>query len=554
MKLKVRLGSGRRVTSFVRPGKEEQQQTRTRAFPLFYVVITLVLVFSVKNVRTSFQSMSSLDVGSALQFAPKSRSVASGPVSGDFPYSVQAWPDRGDISPARELPSTNRTLFLAEDVGAIEAYIRSLPTNVSANLTTINPFLPSYKLPENLSTHLNLEIPVEYSIEAPMTSKIPWSNVTSAAFYEGRLTSGFRNQVMVFTSLILECIHKGHHQFLLRSVSQKDLFGTNKFMPFEKLWDVPHWNSHYPTLPRLVDYDPILHSQFNFDNTRWFRTAETWFGTPGLYVTHGPTRPYGFGYQHRLFNVYMRYSKGKHQLYSPDGHRHPAEILMLQGALRPHPELQAILDRLKDQMLGRKGPSSTSSQTTSLQEAPDPFMALHARVEPEMQKHPVCRGKKVLNLTDIFDFLERQWPEPPVQALFIQINRKTLEREGQDPASNGAPKKKGNINWIAVNNLKALNNARDHGLWGGRTKVFEFGVNALANTTYADRPSVAGAMLDFYLAVSASIFVGTEVSSFSNNLVATRFFKGYHENFKYLPDGLEAWTPPGTIDPPGFDC
>lgn len=572
---------------------------------MIYMVLVAVLVLSIANVRTSVQPVRSDDPkpntgGDALSpllLSSGSDTVhnisSTNKVSGlnekvlestltsdlaqtnngvtlsDFPYTVQAWPDNGDVKPATEIPRvSNRTLFLTEDLEELESFLQSQPllrmsVDANSSTATINPFLPSYKLFENKFTHLNLEIPIDFSIQAPMTSKIPWSNVTSAAFYEGRIRSGFRNQMMVFTMLILETISEGHHQFLVRSASQKDTYGTNSFIPFEKLWDIQHWNSHYPALPRLVDYDPILHSQFNFDNTRWFRTANGWFGTPGLFVTKKPTRPYGFGYQHKLMSAYMRYAKGKGPYAARGGHRHPAEKLMLEGALRPHPDLQAIVDRLKNEMLGRSSSTAAGSNSNNNGNAvpPDPYMTLHARVEPDMQKHKVCVDKKVLNLTDIFDFLERQWPDPPVQTVFIPINRQFLEREGKDPAlrnntatnADGTPKKN-KINWIAVNNLKALNHARDYGLWGGRVKVFEFGANALANTTYAKKPSTAGAMLNFFLSVSASIFVGTEVSSFSLDLVATRFFQGNLENYKYLPDGLHKWTSPGTVDPPGFHC
>ena len=160
----------------------------------------------------------------------------------------------------------------------------------------------------------------------------------------------------------------------------------------------------------------------------------------------------------------------------------------------------------------------------------------------------------MLNLTDIFDFIEAKWPnDPPVTKIFMPINRQYLEKEGLIDEAKVKPNDP-KINWVAVENLKALNRARDEGLWGGRVKVIEFGANALQDTVYADRPSTAGAMLNFFIAIKAKIFIGTEVSSFSHDLLATRFFRNYMENYKYLPDGLHDWTPPGTIDPPGFGC
>jgi hypothetical protein len=72
---------------------------------------------------------------------------------------------------------------------------------------------------------------------------------------------------------------------------------------------------------------------------------------------------------------------------------------MLQGAMRPHPELQAILDRLlQNSSLLALGQSTSTAGTLSAPLQLD-YMTLHARVEPDMQKHVMCREKKVLNLT-----------------------------------------------------------------------------------------------------------------------------------------------------------
>ena len=178
------------------------------------------------------------------------------------------------------------------------------------------------------------------------------------------------------------------------------------------------------------------------------------------------------------------------------------------------------------------------------------FLRIDARVEPDMQKHTmVCRDQKVYNLTDIFDLLERQFPEAPAPALFLPINKKLMENEGYPNKDN--PDK---TNWIAVANLEALNHALEHGLWNGRVKVFQFGSPSLEGTKYEDKALIAGAMLDYFLAINAKVFVGTPVSSFSVALTTARVYRGQLENYEYLPDGLHLWTPPGTIRGPAFFC
>lgn len=166
-----------------------------------------------------------------------------------------------------------------------------------------------------------------------------------------------------------------------------------------------------------------------------------------------------------------------------------------------------------------------------------------------MQHHRVCRDRKVYNLTQIVSFLEETFPDPPAEALFLPINRKVLEKEGYPDEKHPE-----NTNWIGVENLQALNDVLENGMWNGRVKVFQFGVTGLAGSKFENRSSITGAMLDYYIALNSKVFIGTSVSSFSHALMTTRFFRGEMENYEYLPDGVARWTPPGLEKPPGFDC
>jgi hypothetical protein len=81
-------------------------------------------------------------------------------------------------------------------------------------------------------------------------------------YAEGKIGAGFRNQMMIFALLILEANWYGHGQVLLDSISQKDLYGSEQFIPSRDLWDIEHLNQQHPQLPRLVEYDPIVHEKF----------------------------------------------------------------------------------------------------------------------------------------------------------------------------------------------------------------------------------------------------------------------------------------------------
>jgi hypothetical protein len=209
-------------------------------------------------------------------------------------------------------------------------------------------------------------------------------------------------------------------------------------------------------------------------------------------------------------------------------------------------------------------------------------MTLHARVEPDMQHHPVCRDKKVLKLRKIVDMIYSKWPEPPVDVVFLPINRQYLEEEGTLPKNyKNTTKSNKKVNWIAVENLKLLNQLTNHGnnenggkssggMWNGRVPVVEFGSEALQGTVYEKRPSISGSILNYFLSLDAHIYIGTEVSSFSLDVLAARFFRGFKEqvdtntnsstwnprmrNFKYLPTGLKSWIKNDMDAPPGFRC
>mmetsp|Transcript_45094 Transcript_45094/g.54638 ORF Transcript_45094/g.54638 Transcript_45094/m.54638 type:complete len:115 (+) Transcript_45094:3-347(+) len=98
-------------------------------------------------------------------------------------------------------------------------------------------------------------------------------------------------------------------------------------------------------------------------------------------------------------------------------------------------------------------------------------------------------------------------------------------------------------NWLAVDNLNTLNDAVSNGLWGGRVTVFEFGVEAVRYHPVAGMfPTVTAAMMDYFLAVDAVVFIGTEVSSWSADVAKTRFYLGNRENYKYVPWEIDLWT------------
>ncbi|KAL7575489.1 hypothetical protein ACA910_020075 [Epithemia clementina (nom. ined.)] len=442
------------------------------------------------------------------------------------------------------------------------------------------------------------------------------------AFCDLRFYSGLVNQVMPFHALIMYAYDHNFTQVLLPSIRWKDLYGTNGTIEHQFLFDVVHWNTHYaggadaatllhlagpsfhnattrvvlpepeqqpalarqaaavlapengrggdrrrrrPPLPRLVRYHPSMTDMQQAGNALHWKASINKKNT---------TKPYAStAKQTRLFVMYRRYRK-----QNPN-QRHVSDLAMLQGALRPHPELQTLLEQAKQSMKPVK-PSNNGTKTKSGDDANNEvaeatstgggggYLCLHARIEPDMQQHPVCRDVKVTSLQDILDSIYKTYPQAPppkVNSVLIVLNRKLLEDEHE--------KRKHNV--LAGQNLALLNQLQREGMWNGTVPVYEAGSHLLpSSSTYAKHaPSIAGALLDYQLAVESEIFIGSPVSSFAMQVMATRYSRGRNRNttqtyggsghhpshggggtmnYMYLPKGLQLL--PSDMEPPQFAC
>ena len=320
---------------------------------------------------------------------------------------------------------------------------------------------------------------------------------------------------MVFTQFVLQAVQLGFEQILLPSIAFRDFKGTSKLVPFEDVFDALHWNSYYPALPRLVKFDPVQHADWNPKLSRFFQP---------IHAIRNLTHPYALGGDMtQLLKDYMNYTTmADRSSTSLLDKSRSVEQLILREALRPHPNVRAHMKRLS--------PNHSAQKT---------YMVLHARVEPDMQNHPYCQWAKVRNLSTIFSQLQAHFPTPPADELWIAINRKLLEQDSQkDP--------------LVTDNLNTLNNV--HALWNGRVPVREAGIGSLQNTTFAQRPGLFGSLVDYFWAVDAKVFVGTEVSSFSMDIVSTRFYRNNKANYLYYPDGIQRATPNHLDKPPRFRC
>jgi hypothetical protein len=96
------------------------------------------------------------------------------------------------------------------------------------------------------------------------------------------------------------------------------------------------------------------------------------------------------------------------------------------------------------------------------------------------------------------------------------------------------------INMSEINgpNLLVLNQMRADGMWNGTVPVVEYGGGALNGTRFMDYPHISGAILDYFIAVDADMFVGSPLSSWSFDVIEARVYAGKLENYMYFPNGV----------------
>uniref|UniRef100_A0A7S3QEQ1 O-fucosyltransferase family protein n=1 Tax=Chaetoceros debilis TaxID=122233 RepID=A0A7S3QEQ1_9STRA len=463
----------------------------------------------------------------------------------------------------------------------------------------------------------------KYQMELDQTLK-PLSNSSTACFYQS-LYGGFCNQYELFLGIVFiaqlegkgsssspssssfssKIPFAGYNQIIEESIAWKDTHGKEKLIPHHKLFDVVHWNQFDPVLPRFVKFDPDIHTDLTPPSSTsselemelaFFRRKEDYPSADLLmYKKHlgdpfvNATKPYAIGaHRNMAKNRYMQFAKRIDKSLGSTGLNSGSEDEdeqfsvyrhIVTGALRPHPEIQHMLDeflqqhglkvRYRGQDRGQKQDESQSQSQSERKNNGEDFVVLHARVEPDMYIHRMCKDKKVVNMTDIVEMVHAYYPEPPASTVLLVFNRFMMEQE-----ANGT--KIDDMHKITVHNLNVINHMVENGLWGGQVRVIEVGskvvelhnMNASTSDTSAQNESTAssrggyyghfstivGGIMNFFLALDAKIFIGTEVSTYSTLNINSRFYRGERQNYFYRPGGLHWVTPVNGTKPHRFVC
>ena len=193
--------------------------------------------------------------------------------------------------------------------------------------------------------------------------------------------SGLNNQIHRFIGVCFAATSGNSGQIIEESITWKDALATNDMVPHHKLWDIVHWNSFFPILPRFASYDKDHHPDIDLIQTtvtiegKAHPKLKVKYNAPwDIWTNRSNTRPQPLiQYPQEGQNLYKHLTRAinfgrVHRKEERKQHLIMYEE-MLKGALRPHPFLQGIIEKARMQL-----------------RAGGKYMTLHARVEPDMAK------------------------------------------------------------------------------------------------------------------------------------------------------------------------
>ena len=247
----------------------------------------------------------------------------------------------------------------------------------------------------------------------------------------------------------------------------------------------------------------------------------------------------------RLWNEYLGFHRG---LDIAGSHRNTSSVpfetdVWVYRALRPSP----LWRDLAEQCAAQHAPSKR-------------YMALHARVELEIMGH-LCGNNMEKNLTAILERVlqldetltsSEDKNRKHISGLFIAVSRAGMEVKGTttyEKFRHFADENLQTLNIVTGQNtsetLAADNTRQLFRVLQKNLPVFECGGRFVENfyATHPDVPShgaLLNAVINFHLAVYADYFIGVKGSSFSTDVLTTRYWLGKGDtNYRYTQTGIE---------------
>ena len=384
---------------------------------------------------------------------------------------------------------------------------------------------------------------------------LPSANTT---FHTREMIAGLCNQYMKFIGLMFLSFMEKRDEIIEESFAWKDTYGTNEFVSHKMLFDIVHWNTFHPLLPRFASH--VSYQEAHPDTNLLSETKIIDIGRNETYTHHKVS--YNVPPDKTLFEDPMIPEPiGRHPMQAKNKYKEFVRTLeksnatkylprqyemyktILKTAWRPHPYLQHIIDEIIHS-LEHDGEDTSSG---------DGYMTLHLRVEPDMGRENarICTQYRVMNVTQIMEQIYQQFPEKPVNAVLIVFSRALMEKEAQ------RTKVKDEIHTLNAYNLQVINELIEKGMWNGSVKVVEAGSDIVENSSngfYKRYSNIAGSIVNFFLAIQSKIFIGTQISTYSTLVMNSRLFRENLQNYFYVPEGMKWMTPSIDSKPHWFQC
>ena len=383
---------------------------------------------------------------------------------------------------------------------------------------------------------------------------LPSANTT---FHTGIMIAGLCNQYMKFIGLMFLSFMEKRDEIIEESFTWKDTYGTNEYVSHKMLFDVVHWNTFYPTLPRFASHASFQEAYPKTNLQSEIKTIDI-----GKNETFAFSKvSYNVPPEKKLFeDIMIPEPIGRHPMQAKNKYKEfvktqeksnvtkylPRQYEMyktiLKSAWRPHPYLQQIIDEIIHS-LENDGKDTTENG----------YMTLHLRVEPDMGRENarICTQYRMMNVTQILEQIYQQFPGKPVNSVLIVFSRALMEAEAQ------RPKIKDEIHALNAYNLQVINELIQNGMWGGTVKVVEAGSDIVENSSngfYKRYSNIAGSIVNFFLAIQSKIFIGTQISTYSTLVMNSRLFRENLQNYFYVPEGMKWMTPSKDSKPHWFQC
>jgi hypothetical protein len=399
-------------------------------------------------------------------------------------------------------------------------------------------------------------------------------STTLALLYPPGLVGGYRNQVIRFFALVEYALQHNISQLYLPSLlwstqvnSHDDNNGTASRrrqwdpVPMDWIFDIGHWNS----IANATGLLPVLTDQLDGPTDCWVSFSDVdsmTFPVNSHHTTAGASNVLHYDYHNQTFN-HLRHAAILQGGLEPIFTNVTLPLLMnpvaSQLTLTRRTDYLANVEHCRNPYVfgggtrqGRLWKHGTHLQSPdavlsamyralrpmiNVSCVPHPYTAVHARVELDMLQHQ-CGHDMERHLRNIVAQAHAVESNASYN-LFIAVDREKMTMGSTTTADDEPYRYSHELQQIGLENIQYLEQIRQ------QPNVYECGQTLLqdfyhSHPDFLHRGTLLESVINFQIAVDADVFVGVAGSSYSTDVLRTRYFIGKRtENYRYTKTGVE---------------